>query len=391
MVSSGTQLGTTPLSIRWTLRYVEWATLVLISLDRALVSLFIPLETRFLLIIVILGAFALLSLVFPIDRPYWQRVIYIFWEIFLISSALLVNLVLAALLFPIVIVKSCFLLNRRGVALTVITAGIGYILPTIWWLHKIQSQDIPMPKTPPFPNLIILDGGMFFLQASVFAVLLSFTVIAEQKSRQKAEALTQQVETLAASLERSRIAREIHDSLGHTLTTLDVQLELAQKLRQREPNQAHQAIDTAKYLASQSLMEVRRAIQTMRQSSFNLNEALGVLVEQVQQTQPFAIHLRLNLPQLPLQTSHQLYCIVQEGLTNIKKHAQASYVSLWSQYTRDGIHLELTDDGQGFDLQSPRSGFGLLGMQERVQSVGGQLEIESFPGQGTRIRVTLPR
>ena len=103
-------------------------------------------------------------------------------------------------------------------------------------------------------------------------LLLSFAVIAERKSRQKAEFLAKEVEALAATLERTRIARDIHDSLGHTLTTLDIQLEVAQTLRQRAPEQALQALDTAKLLASQCLADVRRAVQTMRQTNFNLNQ-----------------------------------------------------------------------------------------------------------------------
>lgn len=98
----------------------------------------------------------------------------------------------------------------------------------------------------------------------------------------------------------------------------------------------------------------------------------------------------MNLPKLPLQTSHQLYCVVQEGLTNIQKHAHASYVTLRGQPTADGIILELEDDGTGFNCELPHSGFGLRGMQERVQILGGQLKIHTTPGQGTRIQVMIP-
>jgi len=221
-------------------------------------------------------------------------------------------------------------------------------------------------------------------------VFSSFAIIAERKSRCKAEALTRQVETLAATLERTRIARDIHDSLGHVLTTLDIQLEVAQKLRFRNPDKALQSLDTAKLLASQCLTEVRRALQTMRQTDFDLNAALGTLLEQVNQNQTFTIELKVNLPQLPLQTSHQLYCIMQEGLTNIQKHACAKKISLRGQPTADSIIIDLEDDGVGFDSGLPRSGFGLRGMQERVQILGGQLKLSSTPGQGTQIQVRIP-
>ncbi len=215
-------------------------------------------------------------------------------------------------------------------------------------------------------------------------------MIAERKSRQKAEALTQQVETLATALERTRIAREIHDSLGHSLTSLDVQLELAIKLHSRNPDQSLQALETAKLLAFQSVQNVRTSVQTMRKSDFDLKQALVALIEQLKQNQSFKMQLEMNLPQLPLQTSYQLYCVVREGLTNIQKHSKASLINLRAQSTSETITLELVDNGIGFDILAPRSGFGLRGMQERIQSLGGKLIVKSSPGQGTQILATIP-
>jgi signal transduction histidine kinase len=216
-------------------------------------------------------------------------------------------------------------------------------------------------------------------------------ILAERKSRQRAEVLAQEVETLAARLERTRIAREIHDSLGHTLTTLDVQLEVAQKLRQRDPEQALQAVDTAKKLASQCLEDVRAALSTIRNNDFNLQQALYELIAQVKQHQTLDIVVELHLPTLPLQTSHQLYCIVQEGLMNVQKHAQAKTVWLRGWMADESLTLELEDDGQGFDPGQSRSGFGLRGIEERVQLLGGKLKVSTVAAQGTQIQVTIPR
>ena len=299
------------------------------------------------------------------------------------------------ILLYIFIAKSCFLLDRKDVVIIIIATGIAWNLLLI----PLVSRSVEFANTHPefwsdpkrvlFSTLINSIGSHF--AASTFVLLLSFAVIAERKSRQKAEFLAKEVEALAATLERTRIARDIHDSLGHTLTTLDIQLEVAQTLRQRAPEQALQALDTAKLLASQCLADVRRAVQTMRQTNFNLNQALRTLVEQVQQNQPFKIQVEVNLPSLPLQTSHQLYCIMQEGLTNICKHAQATHARLQSHATSDSVTLELIDDGKGFDLEQPRSGFGLQGMQERVQLLGGELKIDSVPDRGTYIQVIIPR
>jgi signal transduction histidine kinase len=150
-------------------------------------------------------------------------------------------------------------------------------------------------------------------------------------------------------------------------------------------------IDTAKGLASQCIGEIDQALQTMRQPEFDLNQALVTLIEQMKQHQPWRMQWDINLPSLPLQTSHQIYCIVKEGLMNVQSHAQASQVWLRGRVTDDSIVLELRDDGRGFDLTQSQTGFGLKGISERVQLLGGKLTIDSAVNQGTRLQITLPQ
>jgi signal transduction histidine kinase len=219
---------------------------------------------------------------------------------------------------------------------------------------------------------------------------LGFVIVSERRSRQKAIALAQEIDSLSAALERSRIARNIHDSLGHTLTTLDIQLELAQRLYDRDPDKAKSALDNAKDLADRSLFDVRRSVQTMRSETFNLDEAITSLVAQIEQNPNLAIELDINLPKLPSSTSYQLYCLLQEGLTNIQKHAQASLISIRGQPTSEGIILEIKDNGRGFNPNLVLSGYGLQGMKERVDNLEGDLKINSAIDQGTRIQVTIP-
>lgn len=196
---------------------------------------------------------------------------------------------------------------------------------------------------------------------------------------------------MAADLERTRIARNIHDSLGHTLTTLDVQLELAQTLHDQNPDRALQALNTAKSLSGQSLQEVRHAVSTMRVENFNLNTALNRAIVQINYNQQLKIDVRLDLPKLPLQVSQQIYIIIKEGLINIQKHGKANSISLWGQTTAKEIILGLADNGVGFEPQMPSSGFGLRGMRERIQLLGGQMRVHSTLGKGTLIQITIPR
>ncbi|MCJ8283308.1 MAG: histidine kinase, partial [Rivularia sp. ALOHA_DT_140] len=308
-------------SIRRTVSYVEWSILIvyflLFLLNRSETdynSLPIPTYVRFAQLFIL----TVLSFIFPINRPAWQRKVYILLEILAIMIPASLGIYFVISLY-FILVKSCFLLKRKEVIYLTIIIGIVWNCIIAFSIPKLLefNRDNLAEKIAELdnPNLIIrrviIENIGNYLTVSIFVLLFCFVIVAEQKSRQKAEALTQQIETLAASLERSRIAREIHDSLGHSLTTLDIQLELAQRLHQKDPNKVVDSLNIAKDLSSECLTKVRNSVQSIRQINFNLNQALATLVEQVGRNQSFKIELNSELPQLPSQTSHQLYCIVQ--------------------------------------------------------------------------------
>ena len=387
------------ISIRKALLYAEWTilffTFLVVTLNGDTDSGYSPLPDT--AIYASLGAITLLSFTFPINRPLWQRRVYVFVEMLLILPSRITEWNLEIIMY-FFIAKSCFLLNRKDLAIAVVLTGITWISINVWSVpekinynlfHNTKSSN-QLYNIKQIITAVIINEIGAYIAVSTFVILFSFVVLAEQRSRQKAVELAKQVESLAANLERNRIARDIHDSLGYVLTTLDVHLELSQRLYQSQPQKALQALNTAKHLASQSLAEVRRALQTMRDEDFDLNQALVTLIEQIKQNYPLQIELQVSLLPMPLQTSHQFYCIIQEGLTNIQKHAGATRICLWGQKTANGVILELKDDGVGFDLKLPHAGFGLQGMQERVQILGGQLKINSVLGQGTRIQAKIP-
>jgi signal transduction histidine kinase len=128
----------------------------------------------------------------------------------------------------------------------------------------------------------------------------------------------------------------------------------------------------------------------MRQHRFDFNSAVAELAEKNTQYN-LSIHNRIALPELPLQISHHLYCILKEGITNIRKHANASVVKLLGWIEDRKIILLIEDNGCGFDPQSVSNGFGLTGIAERVELLGGKLEIQSNPDRGTIIQVTIPQ
>jgi signal transduction histidine kinase len=325
--------------------------------------------------------------ILPVDRPLWQRRFYVLLAIvtLAISNHFKISTYSLNLVF---LLKGCFLLPRIEV---IIIAAIGLFLdvtsfsiraPEIFETIRHQNLDayLNVPR-------IITNIVMSYLANCTFVLLLGNVWVEEYKSRQRAERLTQQVETLATDLERNRIARDIHDTLGHSLTSLDVQIELAQRLQATEPARAQKSIDLAKKLSAQALDNVRQALGTMKRSNFDLTEAIVALSEQ---NQPFQIHVDLQFPQLSLQSSYQLYCIVQESLTNIQKHAQADRVIIKGSIVDGGTILEICDNGKGFSLDRSHAGFGLRNMKERVQCLGGDFNLNSEIGKGTKIKIFVP-
>jgi signal transduction histidine kinase len=325
--------------------------------------------------------------VFPIERSLWQRRAYILLAIIVLAISNHFEIATHSLNL-VFLLKGCFLLPRSEI---ILIAAIGLMIditsfsiraPEIFEMIRNRNLDdyLNVPR-------IITNIVMAYFANCTFVLLLGNVWVEEYKSRQRAERLTQQVETLATDLERNRIARDIHDTLGHSLTSLDVQIELAQRLQATEPDRAQQSIDLAKKLSSQALDNVRQALGTMKRSNFDLTEAIVALAEQ---NQPFQIDVDVKFPILSLQSSYQLYCIVQESLTNIQKHAQADRVSITGLIVTDGTILEICDNGKGFNLDRPHTGFGLRNMKERVQCLGGNFNLDSEIGQGTQIKIFVP-
>jgi signal transduction histidine kinase len=385
-------------TFRNTVRYVEWTiiatlfflTLVVINPNNYGTQ---PLQLPFKLIL--LGIAAGMSMIFPLDAILFQKRLYI-----------VINLTVALLLFGvgfrsggmdlllyIVLAKSGLLLSRRDATIIAILSGVAcvsIVAASMTNYLEFTRAHILRSNTSLVARETIVNNTFICIAINTFIVLFACSMADEQKNRQQAERLTQEVESLAANLERTRIAREIHDVLGHSLTTLNIQLELAQRLYLRNPEQGITSLNIAKQLASGCLTDVQKSVHGWRKQDFDLTEAVHKLVEQIQHNSETSIHLDIDLPAIPLQTSHQIYCILQEGLTNIQKHANAKTVYLKGEKTSDTILLELSDEGCGFNPQAAHQGFGLRGMEERVQIMGASLHIDSAPGQGTRLQVVIP-
>jgi len=211
---------------------------------------------------------------------------------------------------------------------------------------------------------------------------------------------TEQVAGLAAAEERNRLARDIHDGLGHYLTIITVQLEKAIAFRERDPQEAEQALWDAKRSAREALRDVRQSVSALRHSEevFSLSAALTELAQTMSNGR-LAVDLRIEGDEAGFSTLGlmSLYRAAQEGLTNIQKHAQASRATLQVTLKEQAASLHISDDGRGFEpalldrLPSNRNDrFGLQGVRERLELIGGTLTVESRSHQGTQLFITIP-
>jgi len=195
--------------------------------------------------------------------------------------------------------------------------------------------------------------------------------------------------------ERRAIARELHDSIGQSLTAIRIQLQL---LESTSASKQHESLaKTGMQMVDQTIEEVRRAIKTLGPAildDLGLFPALQKLCEDFDERATFTVHYEIKPIEQPLSPSLENACyrIIQESLTNILKHAQAQQVHVNVETTSKSLHFSVKDDGIGFqaDGQPPRESRGIVGMKERVELLEGNFSLDSTLGQGTIIRVTLP-
>ena len=234
-----------------------------------------------------------------------------------------------------------------------------------------------------------IENRLVMLQRSQHEQLIT----ANQKLRDYALAS----EKLAQTQERNRLARELHDTLAHTLSSTSVQLEAIKALFDRDPGKAKQMLSGALENTKNGLSETRRALIDLRSSELEacgLTQAIKNLVSSAAERAGFAgeFHLEKELDMLPEDSTHCLYRCAQEAIENALRHADAKKVSVNLKNEGDEVVLTINDDGKGFDLQKlGNDHLGIRGMRERVEMLGGWLEIESGKKTGTEVRVTLKR
>jgi signal transduction histidine kinase len=283
-----------------------------------------------------------------------------------------------------------------GILLLVLAGLLPWLLtptPAIVWLVGQNGLLAVIVSHLPERSLTdaLLTSGLF-LGMSLFAFMGSMAALRQQEARDELRKLNSELRATQALLtentriaERVRIARELHDLVGHHLTALTLNLEVATHL---VDGKALEHVEQARSLAKLLLSDVREVVSDMRKDDkVDLSQALRTLVEGVPQPR---IHLDLpsDLILTDPQRAQLLLRCAQEIITNSVRHARAR--NLWIRLSRgrDGIAMSARDDGRGVD--EVQAGNGLRGMRERLSQLGGKLEVESGQGQGFALHAWLP-
>jgi signal transduction histidine kinase len=290
-----------------------------------------------------------------------------------------------------------------------------YVLVYVLGLTLYQAWlSSPLTSLP-----LTIDLGWLTLQAAMMLIvgyiIVQLVAIQREQRAALADAYEQQaaanqrlqqyaatLEELAISRERNRLARELHDTLSHSLSAVAVQLEAVRSLWPVDPERAQAMLDEADGTVRQGLTEARRALQALRASPL---QDLGLLLALQDLAETAAERcgavLELHLPQqldgnLSPMIEQGMYRIAQEALENVVRHSEASSLAVRLEQNRRKLELTIEDDGRGVTedkFGTPgaegKDRLGIRGMQERAALIDGKLDIMGREGQGTLIRLTV--
>jgi len=302
-----------------------------------------------------------------------------------------------------------YLLLEFGIGMTINGMAPGGLLPLI--LLPIAAQSVALlPRVWAALMCILVIAGVsgnltwvpdwpaWFRNiasataAVVFVVVYVGVAAREREARMRVEKLSAEVAHLAAANERNRLAREIHDTLGHYLTVIHVQLEAARAVMPAEPERGMLAISRAQALAKDGLTAVRQSVKALRDDSRveGIAEQLASLVDAVRD-ESFSATFNATGSARPVTAAVALalHRTALEALTNVRKHAAATLVEIVLAFRPDGrVHLRVHDNGRGSSRLD--GGFGLTGIRERAEMLGGSVAYHTATDEGFTLDMELP-
>jgi signal transduction histidine kinase len=387
------------------LRNLEWILLAIVTgVEIVVETMFAP-SGLLLLNLILIGIFAAVGWLKP--QNYSHKIFYTVIEFALILVLSLVGkLPLFALLLVIAIMRNC--LFWSGWPRTIVT-GLIFLVYGGCYTQRLVNREvfiqIHQDQLVPFwfGPIITFSLIILFLQLLLDAITNESNSRAElAQANDRLQQYATKIEELATLQERNRIAREIHDSLGHTLTVFNFHLTAALRLFHSNPGKAEELLREAQNLGNSALSEVSQSVSSLRTDPLHgqsLAAAIGDLIDKFWQNTGVMPHCEIDsqldvadysVKMLGDRYKIAIYRIVQESLTNMCKYAAMTQATIQISCTDQSIDLIISDNGRGFDLHKNTTGFGLQGMQERVMLLSGHIEITTAPDRGCRIAVMLP-
>jgi signal transduction histidine kinase len=308
----------------------------------------------------------------------------------LIGSLLMGYLVALELGFAIVALT---MMAQYFLHLPFLVAVIAGCPPSIGSEHSHRLAVLADPNA--FPWALALVRGI-----AILAIGVSFKVLAMQmEERKRLQASLASAERKAGRLEeRQRLAREIHDTLAQGFASIIVHFERAEQIDSLTASAAKPHLDLARSVAREGLEEARRMLAALRPEILEqrgLPEALGRVCEEWSRRSGIPAHLSITGTPAPMHPQIELTLLraTQEALTNAARHSGAHTASVTLSYMEDVLVLDVQDDGKGFVPAPERgatTGYGLTGMRERAERLQGSFSVESLPGEGTTVSISLP-
>ncbi|MEU5256565.1 sensor histidine kinase [Streptomyces longwoodensis] len=229
---------------------------------------------------------------------------------------------------------------------------------------------------------------LMFALGVVLALAMAAVAVREQQARARLEGTLAQVAELSAERERNRLARDLHDSLGHHLTAIGIQLEKAEAFAPLDAAGSAQAVAHARWSANRALDEVRASVRALGPEADPQPAGLGrALTDLVHHLDGGSGRITLEVSGTERRPLLVLYRAAQEGLTNACRHSGATRVRVDVAYEEQGAVLRVADNGGG--LGTAEEGFGLTGLRERLRLAGGSVDLRSSPA-GTVLTVRVP-
>lgn len=221
-------------------------------------------------------------------------------------------------------------------------------------------------------------------------------ISASQRLADQNEQLIQQARTHAVSEERQRLARELHDAVSQQLFAISMTAASAVRTIDKDLDKTRSLIEAIEQSSSRAQSEMRALLLQLRPSTLqeeNLQQAIQQLADELEQKQIVEFRVRCEIQPLPSSVENHLYRVVQEAVSNILRHAEASTITLTLLEDEDRRRVSMTieDDGVGFnETQISRASYGMASIRERVALLGGSVDWISYPGRGTRLELRVP-